>query len=286
MGDAARKERTVPYKEKAPFDYSPYLRKGKLPHLWCSGCGHGIVLKSLIRAIDATELTNDDIAMVSGIGCSSRTTGYVDFNTMHTIHGRAPAFATGIKLANPKLKVIVATGDGDALAIGGNHFIHACRRNMDMLILVYNNFIYGMTSGQGSPTMPKDNISTTSKYGSIEPPFDVCDMAKTSGATFVARATAYHAQELEKTLYEGLMHKGTAVIDIIDACPTYFGRFNKFKSPSDMMDRIEKGNTIPVAQAEKSPEKAEGKQVRGIIHRSERLEYCDGYQSLVDRVKD
>ncbi|MEE8574969.1 MAG: 2-oxoacid:ferredoxin oxidoreductase subunit beta, partial [Thermodesulfobacteriota bacterium] len=207
--------RTVPYKEKKPFDYSPYIRKGKLPHIWCAGCGHGIVLKSLIRALDATGIPKDDIAFVSGIGCSSRAPGYVDVNTLHTLHGRAPAFAIGVKHANPKLNVIVATGDGDALAIGGNHFIHACRRNIDITILVFNNYIYGMTSGQASPTTPKEMVSTTSRYGSIEPVFDVCDMAKASGATFVARATAYHAQELEKTLYEAITHKGTSVVDIL-----------------------------------------------------------------------
>ncbi len=277
--------RTVPYKEKKPFDYSPFLRKGKLPHIWCAGCGHGIVLKSLLRAVDATGIAKDDLAMVSGIGCSSRTPGYVDFNTMHTLHGRATAFATGLKLAKPRLKVIVATGDGDAMAIGGNHFIHACRRNMDMLILVYNNYIYGMTSGQASPTTPEEKISTTSRYGSIEPAFDICELAKTAGATFVARGTAYHAQELEKTLYEGLMHRGTAVIDILDSCPTYYGRFNKYKNVAEMMDKIEKDGTVSVAQAAKlSPEKLEGKQLRGILHRSERLEYCDGYKNLVDRV--
>jgi 2-oxoglutarate ferredoxin oxidoreductase subunit beta len=278
--------RSVPYKEKAPFDYSRYIRKGKLPHIWCAGCGHGIVLKSLLRAIDATGLTKDDIALVSGIGCSSRTPGYVDFNTMHTLHGRAPAFAVGIKHANPKLKVIVTTGDGDALAIGGNHFIHACRRNIDMTILVYNNYIYGMTSGQASPTTPGGMISTTSRYGSIEPTFDVCNMAKAAGATFVARGTAYHAQELEKTIYEAIMHKGTSVVDILDSCITYYGRFNKFKTVSELMEKAEKDGTISVAQAEKlPPEKLEGKLLRGVLHRAERNEYCEGYENLVAKVK-
>ena len=188
--------KSVPYKEKAPFDYTSYMRKGKLPHIWCPGCGHGIVMKSLLRAIHASGLPQDDIAMVSGIGCSSRTPGYLDFNTLHTLHGRAIAYATGVKLAKPKLKVIITTGDGDALAIGGNHFIHACRRNMDMVILVYNNYIYGMTSGQSSPTTPQGMIATTAKYGSIEPTFDTCNLAKAAGATFVARGTAYHCQEL------------------------------------------------------------------------------------------
>ena len=278
--------RTVPYKEKAPFDYSSYMRKGKLPHIWCPGCGHGIVLKSLLRAIHATGMQQNDIAIVSGIGCSSRTPGYVDFNTLHTLHGRVLAYATGLKLAKPKLKVIVTTGDGDALAIGGNHFIHACRRNMDMTVLVYNNYIYGMTSGQSSPTTPQSMIATTARYGSIEPVFNTCEMAKAAGATFVARGTAYHCQELEKTLYDAIMHKGTAVVDILDSCPTYYGRFNKFKNASEMMEKIEKDGTVSVTQAAKmTPEQLQGKLLRGIIHKAERPEYCEEYERLMAKVQ-
>lgn len=278
--------RAVPYNEKAPFDYSPYMRKGKLPHIWCSGCGHGIVLKGLLRAIHATGLSKDDIAMVSGIGCSSRTPGYVDFNTLHTLHGRAIAYAIGLKLARPKFKVIVITGDGDALAIGGNHFIHACRRNIDMVIMVYNNYIYGMTSGQSSPTTPQGMIATTTRYGNIEPPFDTCELARACGATFVARGTAYHCQELEKTLYEAIMHKGTAVVDILDSCPTYYGRLNKFRSASEMMERVEKDGTVSVAQADKlPPEKLQGKLLRGVLYRVERPEYCEEYERLVAKAQ-
>lgn len=243
-------------------------------------------MKSLLRAIHATGLSKNDIAMVSGIGCSSRTPGYVDFNTLHTLHGRAIAYATGLKLAKPGLKVIVITGDGDALAIGGNHFIHACRRNLEMTILVYNNAIYGMTSGQSSPTTPQGKISTTGRYGNIEPPFDTCKLAQSAGATFVARGTAYHFQELEKIIYEAIMHKGTAVIDVIDECPTYYGRFNKYKSPSEMMEKIEKEGTVSVKQAEKlTPEELEGKLLRGVIHRSLRPEYWEGYNKLMAAVQ-
>jgi len=278
--------KSVPYKEKAPFDYTSYIRKGKLPHIWCPGCGHGIVMKSLLRAIHATGLPQDDIAMVSGIGCSSRTPGYLDFNTLHTLHGRAIAYATGVKLAKPKLKVIITTGDGDALAIGGNHFIHACRRNMDMVILVYNNYIYGMTSGQSSPTTPQGMIATTAKYGSIEPTFDTCNLAKAAGATFVARGTAYHCQELEKTLYEAIMHKGTAVVDILDSCPTYYGRFNKVKGNSELMVIAEKEGTVSQVQAEKmTPEQLQGKLVRGVLHKTERPEYCEEYEKLMAKAQ-
>jgi len=265
-----------------PFDYDKYLRPGKLPHIWCPGCGHGVVLKSLLRAIDKIGWEKDNICMVSGIGCSSRTTGYVDFNTIHSLHGRAFAYATGVKFAKPELKTIVVTGDGDAMAIGGNHFIHLCRRNIDITVLVYSNAIYGMTGGQYSPTTPEGSIATTSRYGNIEPPFDPCEMARAAGATFVARGTAYHTKELEKILYASLEHKGTSVVDIIDSCPIYYGRMNKFKSASEMMNVLEKDGTIPVARAEKlSAEEIGDKKLRGILYQSDRPEYCDSYEEHI-----
>ena len=265
-----------------PFDYDKYLRPGKLPHIWCPGCGHGVVLKSLLRAIDKIGWEKDNICMVSGIGCSSRTTGYVDFNTIHSLHGRAFAYATGVKFAKPELKTIVVTGDGDAMAIGGNHFIHLCRRNIDITVLVYSNAIYGMTGGQYSPTTPEGSIATTSRYGNIEPPFDPCEMARAAGATFVARGTAYHTKELEKILYASLEHKGTSVVDIIDSCPIYYGRMNKFKSASGMMNVLEKDGTIPVARAEKlSAEEIGDKKLRGILYQSDRPEYCDSYEEHI-----
>ncbi|MCK4846599.1 MAG: 2-oxoacid:ferredoxin oxidoreductase subunit beta [Deltaproteobacteria bacterium] len=274
-------------KLSVPFDYSKYLRKDKLPHIWCPGCGHGIILKALLRAVDKVGLEKDDICMVSGIGCSSRTPGYVDFNTLHTLHGRAPSFATGIKLTNPELNVIVTTGDGDALAIGGNHFIHTCRRNIDMTILVYSNAIYGMTGGQFSPTTPIGSFTHTSSYGAMEPPFDTCEMAKAAGATFVARATSYHVQDLEKTLKAAIEHKGTSVVEILDECPVYFGRLNKMRSASQMMEKIEKEGTVSVKQAENlSPEEIGGRLLRGILHHdTETAEYCDQYAALTERAQ-
>lgn len=271
-------------KEKisVPFDYDKYLRPGKLPHIWCPGCGHGIVLKAMIRAIHATGIEKNNICVVSGIGCSSRSPGYLDFNTLHTLHGRALPFATGIKFARPELKTIVVTGDGDALAIGGNHFIHTCRRNIDITVLVFTNATYGMTGGQYSPTSPLGSTATTSRYGNIEPPFDTCEMAKAAGATFVARGTAYHTLELEKIILEALNHKGTSVVDIIDACPTYFGRMNKYKSATHMMEVIEKENTVSVKQVDKlPPEKVLGKMLRGVLHKVEKPEYCEQYDTHV-----
>lgn len=273
-------------KVSVPFDYSKYLRNEKLPHIFCPGCGHGIALKSLLRGIDRAGLEKDNVAMVSGIGCSSRIPGYVDFNTLHTLHGRALSYATGIKFAKPHMNVIVATGDGDALAIGGNHFIHTCRRNIDMTILVFTNYTYGMTGGQFSPATPLGAISHTSRFGNIEPPFDTCTLAKAAGATFVARGTAYHALELEKIVQEALEHKGTSVIEIIDGCPIYFGRDNSYKSISQMMEEVEKNGTVSIKQVDKlSPEKLKGKKIRGILHREDKQEYCEGYEQLVKKIQ-
>lgn len=172
------------------FDYEYYLRLEHFPHIWCAGCGHGIVLKALLRAINKLNIPKDKVALVSGIGCSSRTPGYVDFNTLHTTHGRALAFATGIKMSNPDLVVIAVMGDGDCAAIGGNHFIHAARRNIDITVVVENNFIYGMTGGQVSPTTPYGVPATTAPYGALERPFDIINLAEGAGAIFGARATA------------------------------------------------------------------------------------------------
>jgi 2-oxoglutarate ferredoxin oxidoreductase subunit beta len=159
----------------------------RLPHIWCPGCGNGIVTSAIVKAIDKQGLDQDKTVIVSGIGCSSRATGYLNFDTVHSAHGRALPVATGIKLANPELNVIVITGDGDATAIGGNHFIHAARRNIDLTVILYNNNIYGMTGGQYSPLTPFNSKATTAPYGTVERPFDVAELAKAAGATFVAR---------------------------------------------------------------------------------------------------
>ena len=170
-------------------DIQKYLRQTALPHIWCPGCGHGILLASILRAIDAQGLDQDKTVIVSGIGCSSRASGYMDFNTVHTAHGRALPFATGIKMANPELNVIVITGDGDATAIGGNHFIHAARRNIDLTTIIFDNNIYGMTGGQSSPLTPQSCRSTTAPFGHIERSFDIAKLSIAAGATYVARGT-------------------------------------------------------------------------------------------------
>ncbi len=255
-----------------------YLRPSKkLPTVWCGGCGLGIILSAMIRAIARIGVEKNDVAVVSGIGCTGRMPTYVDFNTLHTTHGRALAFATGIKLARPSLTVIAAMGDGDALAIGGNHFIHACRRNIDMTAIVANNSIYGMTGGQYSPTTPHGKRGTTAPYGNVEHALDVASLAAGAGATFVARSSVYHARELDRLFEKAIRHKGFSVVEAVTNCYTSYGRLNNHASPVEML-RWMKENSVPFAAAAKmDPEELEGKFTRGVIVDRELPEFIESY---------
>lgn len=246
-----------------------YLRADRWPTVWCPGCGNGIILKSFLEAFSQTGLKQEETAVVSGIGCSSRATGYIDFNTLHTLHGRAIAFATGVALARPDFKVVVMGGDGDITAIGGNHFIHACRRNVNMTIIIYNNMIYGMTGGQHSPTTPGGKVAGTMPYGNVEDQFDVVNLALAAGATYVARSTVYHYQLSVKYIREALLHKGTAVVEIMSNCHTYYGRYNNLREPWQMLEYF-KENSVMKDKAEKmSPEELVGKIVIGVFRKDD-----------------
>ncbi len=257
-----------------------YIRERFFPHIWCPGCGHGIVLNSLLRALDEMALDKNNIVMVSGIGCSSRITGYVDFHTLHTIHGRALAFATGVKMSRPELTCIVPMGDGDALAIGGNHFIHACRRNIDMTAIVMNNRIYGMTGGQFSPLSGYGVRASTAPYATIDPGFDVVKLAASSGASFVARTTTYHVQEMKDIFIRAIRHKGFSVVEVMSQCPTNFGRRNKAGDAADMMLSY-KENTVPV---ERKEEGNAGKIPRGVFVEETRPEYYNEHEKMVNKL--
>lgn len=223
-----------------------YLRHNKkFPHVFCAGCGHGIVLGSLIRSVHARQLAKDDVVVVAGIGCSGRMAVYVDFNTVHATHGRALTFATGIKMANPKLKVICVMGDGDSMSIGGNHLIHAARRNIGITTLILNNHIYGMTGGQCSPATPEGDNSMTTPFGSLEQPFDTVDIVKAAGANYVARGTVFHAKMLDRLITDALAHPGFSLVEAFSPCPTQYGRKNKFKNTVAMYEWLKK-NTVPV----------------------------------------
>ncbi|MBO4311421.1 MAG: 2-oxoacid:ferredoxin oxidoreductase subunit beta [Desulfovibrionaceae bacterium] len=266
------------------------IRQRFFPHLWCPGCGHGMVLNSLLHAVDDLGIDQSQLCMVSGIGCSARISGYVDFHSMHTLHGRALAFATGLKMARPELKVFVPMGDGDATAIGGNHFIHACRRNIDMVAIVMNNRIYGMTGGQYSPlsgrqiggddekSRERSVFATTAPYGSIDRAFDTVELAKGAGATFVARTTAYHVQEMRRLFKQAYEHKGFSVVEVLCQCPTYFGRKNKMGGAVQMLQWL-KDNTEKLGS--KKLEENPNLIARGVFVDKDEPEYCSEYENSV-----
>ncbi len=263
-----------------------YFRVDKLPHIWCPGCGHGIIMAAIARAIESSGLDKDKVCIVSGIGCSSRAPGYMDFNTLHTTHGRALAFATGVKMANPELEVIVIAGDGDLSAIGGNHLIHAARRNINLTTICFNNNIYGMTGGQYSPTTPTHDKGTTAPYGNIDRPFDITKLAGGAGATYTAKSTVYHVKQLQKYIEKAIAHKGFSLVEAISVCPTYYGRKNKKGSAVDMITWL-KDNFIDKKVAEKlPPEKREGKFLMGEFVEVNEPEYTELYDEIINRFKD
>ena len=220
------------------------LREDRMPHIWCPGCGMGTILHGFLEAVHKSGIPLDNVAVVSGIGCAGRVAGYVKLDSFHTTHGRAIPFATGLKLANPKLKVVVISGDGDLVAIGGNHFIHAARRNMDITVICVNNFTYGMTGGQLGPTTPLDARTSTSRYGNYEPTFNVPYLAEASGATYIARWTALHVRRMEKSFTEALLKKGFSMVEVISPCPVLYGRMNRQPTGLDQMKYYKENSII------------------------------------------
>ncbi|MEJ2588007.1 MAG: 2-oxoacid:ferredoxin oxidoreductase subunit beta [Deltaproteobacteria bacterium] len=263
-----------------------YLRHDKkFPHVWCPGCGNGIILGSLIRAIDAHHLDKDEIVLASGIGCSGRMPVYVDFNTLHTTHGRALTFATGIKMVNPDLTVIAVMGDGDATAIGGNHFIHAARRNVNLTAIIINNQIYGMTGGQYSPATPYGASATTSPYGHIEQPFPIAELAVTAGATFVARGTVYHVKLLDSLIEMGIQKRGFSVIEVMSNCHIQFGRRNRLGGPVEMLKWL-KTHAVRVDKAqEMSDEALAGKFTIGVLADRKNPSYIEEYERVKEKAR-
>jgi len=269
------------------FNYDKYLRTDKLPTLWCWGCGDGVILKSVIRAIDKMGWDMDDVCIVSGIGCSGRFSSYIDCNTVHTTHGRAIAYATGIKLANPDKHVIVVTGDGDGLAIGGNHTIHGCRRNIDLNHIVINNFIYGLTNSQTSPTTPKGMWTVTAQYGNVDPTFDAAKLADAAGASFVARESVLEPKKMEKVFVEGFKHKGYSFFDIFSNCHINLGRKNKMGEAKQTLDWIESRIISKKKFDALSDEEKVGKFPLGVLKKDEEaLEYCEAYSKVIEAAQN
>ncbi|MBV1863406.1 MAG: 2-oxoacid:ferredoxin oxidoreductase subunit beta [Rhodobacteraceae bacterium] len=220
---------------ETPFEINDYIRLEQMPHFLCPGCGHGIALRALLWAVHELQIDKDKLAVVSGIGCSGRLSAYIDANTFHTTHGRPLAFATGLALARPDLHVIVITGDGDSLAIGGNHLIHACRRNLNLTCMMLNNEIYGMTGGQVSPTTSSNRYTTTTPAGNTEPVFDACALASAAGASFVGREVTMQVTGLKNLMRGAIEHHGFSFVEVISDCTEIYGRKNDLGMSPEMM---------------------------------------------------
>lgn len=260
--------------------YQDYLVKSKLPHMWCPGCGDGIILHAYTEALVELDLAPKDVVTVTGIGCWGKADDYLSTQAFHGTHGRALAFATGIKLGNPDLTVVTLMGDGDAVTIGGNHFIHAARRNIDLTAIVANNYNYGMTGGQYSATTPLESKTTTSPKGTPEPGFDVCLLAEAAGANFVARTTAYHARALKNLIIDAISHKGFSLIEVISPCPTYFGRFNGQPGAVNMLNWL-KDNAVPASKyREMSTAEQANRFAVGTLVKKERPDFYTTYRRI------
>ncbi len=268
------------------FNYDEYLRTDKMPTLWCWGCGDGVILKSVVRAIDKMGWNMDDVCIVSGIGCSGRFSSYINCNTVHTTHGRTIPYATGIKLANPDKHVIVVAGDGDGLAIGGNHTIHGCRRNIDLNFILINNFIYGLTNSQVSPTTPKGMWTVTTQQGNNESSFDACRLADGAGATFIGRQAVLDPQKLEKLFVEGFSHKGFSFFDIFSNCHINLGRKNKMGDARENLNWIDSITVGKNKFDQMSPEEKDGKFPTGVLKKEEGVEeFCDSYDKVIAKAQ-
>ncbi|MBM3119491.1 MAG: 2-oxoacid:ferredoxin oxidoreductase subunit beta [Chloroflexi bacterium] len=270
--------------DENPID--SFIRVDRIPHIWCAGCGIGPATGCFIRAIGRAEINQDKISVVSGIGCTGRVAGYVKLDSFHTTHGRAIPFATGLKLGNPELNVVVFSGDGDLVAIGGNHLIHSARRNIDMTVICINNFNYGMTGGQMGATTPLDARSTTSPYGNFEYPFNLPYLVAASGATYVARWTVLHVRELEKSIAEALIKPGFSFIEVISPCPTVYGRQNKLPRGLDEMRSYQERSIIRDGADPKDAELSlDGLIVVGKFVDIDRPTLWDCYQQVLERAR-
>jgi 2-oxoglutarate/2-oxoacid ferredoxin oxidoreductase subunit beta len=255
--------------------FMKYLRKERLPNIFCAGCGNGIVMNTFFNGMEMAEIDFEKVVMVSGIGCSSRIPGYVKCDSLHTTHGRPISFATGIKLANPQNQVVIFTGDGDAAAIGGNHLIHGARRNINLTVICINNSIYGMTGGQISPTSPQGSYGSTAPFGSLEMPFDLSRLVKAAGASYVARWTTAHPLQLSNAIKKALQNDGFSFVEVISQCPTYYGRKNRMRSPIEMIQRMKDESILKIKADKLSLEELKGKIVVGEFQNKKEPEFSE-----------
>jgi 2-oxoglutarate ferredoxin oxidoreductase subunit beta len=272
--------------ELHPMDW--WLRSERMPHIWCAGCGIGATLYAWARALDKVGIGKDKVVYVSGIGCCGRGSGYLDVDDFHTTHGRAIPFAVGIKLVQPHLCVNVISGDGDLFSIGGNHFIHAARRNVDLLVICTNNFIYGMTGGQLAATTLKGDFTTTTPYGNVEHPFSTPHLADASGAVYVARWTSIHVRMLEKSIAEALRMKGFRYIEVLSPCPVAYGRRNKLREVDDIANWFRKSSVIKhgADTSEVQIEKGKPLILGNFVKRENKLSYHEELKKMEEKIKE
>jgi 2-oxoglutarate ferredoxin oxidoreductase subunit beta len=262
--------------------FMKYMRTDRLPNIFCAGCGNGIIMNTFFNGMEMAEIDFDNLALVSGIGCSSRVPGYIKCDSLHTTHGRPIAFATGLKLANPELDVVVFTGDGDAAAIGGNHLIHGSRRNIDITVICINNSIYGMTGGQISPTSPTGSYGSTAPYGAVEKPFNLSELTTAAGATYVSRWTTAHPVQLSNAIKKGLQNKGFSFIEAVSQCPTYFGRKNKMKTAVEMMQWMKDQSVLKRKADTLEEAELEGKLIIGEFQNKTEAEFTEKICQLLE----
>jgi len=261
-----------------------YLNPSRIPSIWCPGCGNGIILHAVLATLEDLNIKQEDLILVSGIGCSSRSPTYTIFDNIHTLHGRAIPIATAIKLVQPGKKVIVMTGDGDSMAIGGNHIIHAARRNIDISVIIFNNSIYGMTGGQFSPMTPSGKKATTAHLGNIEEPFDTMKLLKGAGANYLARIGTYYYSQMMKYMKTAFTHNGFSAVEVIAQCPVYYGRMNQYPTPYDLL-MWQKDNLVFKTQFEKMAEhEIIGKMEIGEFVNENRPSFLEKRQAQLERM--
>lgn len=269
--------------EKSPME--EFLRMDRIPHIWCSGCGIGTVVTSFVEALKKTDLDMDKVAVVSGIGCTGRVAGYVKLDSFHSTHGRAIPFATGLKLANPGLKVVVFSGDGDIAGIGGNHFIHAARRNMDLVVICVNNFNYAMTGGQVAATTPMGANASTAPHGNFEFSFSLPNLAEAAGATYVARWTALHLRRVTKSIEEALNRKGFSFIEVITPCVTLYARRNRLGDGLNLLKYYHDNSEIKHGADTRTLDiDYQGKLIVGKFVEKDKLTFLDAMNEHMSRV--
>jgi 2-oxoglutarate/2-oxoacid ferredoxin oxidoreductase subunit beta len=279
-GAACRPPRIKPH---TTSQITSWLRTPKT--MWCPGCSNGTITRALVDAILGLDLQPEKVCVVAGIGCSGRINQYLEYSTVHAAHGRALAVATGAKIADPSLHVIVAMGDGDCAAIGGNHLIHAARRNIDLTAIVFNNSIYGMTGGQMSPTTHTGDRSTTSVLGNVEPAFDICELGHAAGASYVARGTAWAYRQLVELIAGGIVHKGFSLVEAMALCPVYYGRFNLTPDPAEFL-QLQKEHAVPANRFEEGESRLRERYPVGVLHHSERAELVALLEGVRERAQE